>query len=99
MVDLEATRTWGRDEARSIPSIAGTREKLIEKHFRAGEEQARGDGDGRASFFYLSSEREVGVRCCGVRNERRRATRRKKALTTKANMVGNERAASIFSVP
>jgi len=62
---LRLCERWGRETERSIPSIAGTREKLIEKHFRAGEEQARGDdvggggggSDGRAFVPFIERTR------------------------------------------
>lgn len=93
---LEDT-TEGRERvrrARSISSIEETQEKLIEKHFVGALTK------NKRSFFHLSgAHAKLKFDAAKSGKERARATGRKKTLTTKANMVGNERVASTFSVP
>lgn len=88
----------GGDE-RSIPSIGGTREKLIEKHFDDTTSAKNKRGEWQPGPVLPFIERTRSWSSKPRRKERTRATWRKKALTTKANMVVNERVASTFSVP
>lgn len=75
---LEATlRERGGDE-RSIPSIKGTRQKLIEKHFDDITRRTSAVCGDQARFFHLSNEREAKVRSRDGRNERGRHGARKR---------------------
>lgn len=86
------------DQSRRYRGNSGETHWEALRRYRVGEEQARCVRLPGPGFFHLSSEREAEVRR-PRRKERTRARKRKKALTTKANMVVNERVASTFSVP
>lgn len=94
---ISRLREQGGDE-RSIPSIEGTRAKLIEKHFDTTSMKNKRSVR-RPGPVLPFIERTRSWSSKPRRKERTRATWRKKALTTKANMVVNERVASTFSVP
>lgn len=70
--------SWGYANERSIPSIEGTREKLIEKHFDGTTRRTSVMCGDRARFFHLSSERKAEVRSRDGRNERGRHGARKR---------------------
>lgn len=98
-IRVHASTRTRRERAINPVDIGGTREKLIEKHFDDTTPAKNKRGVRRPGPVLPFIERTRSWSSKPRRKERTRTTRRKKALTTKANIVVNERVASTFSVP